>query len=85
MKSFCCVRENLWKPPARFGASFTNCQGRAYMFGGFNSQSLNDIIYIDSAKGKWVQVLNIKGKRPPERYGHTTTYHKGSLIIFGGE
>lgn len=25
------------------------------------------------------------GKRPNERYGHSTLFYKGNLIIFGGE
>jgi hypothetical protein len=37
MKCYCKVKENLWKPPVRFGASLTNCGGRVYMFGGYSN------------------------------------------------
>jgi len=30
-------------------------------------------------------VEQVKGKRPPERYGHTTTFYKGNMIIVAGE
>jgi hypothetical protein len=55
------------------------------LFGGFNKSALNDIAYINPKKAAWVPIAVTKGKRPVERYGHTAIYHKGALIIFGGE
>lgn len=48
------IRENLWKPPVRIGATITNCNGRVYLFGGYNTQSLNDIQFLDPQKALWV-------------------------------
>jgi hypothetical protein len=42
-------------------------------------------MFLDSQNGRWIMINNHRGKKPAERYGHTTTYHKGSLVIFGGE
>jgi N-acetylneuraminic acid mutarotase len=47
--------------------------------------AMNDIQYLDPKKAKWVNIAVTKGKRPAERYGHSSIYYKGALIIFGGE
>ena len=79
------MRENVWKPPVRIGSTLTLCGNKLVLFGGFNKAALNDIAYINPRKATWVPIPVTKGKRPPERYGHTAIFHKGSLIIFGGE
>lgn len=85
MKCHWTIRENVWKPPVRIGSTITNCNGRPYLFGGYNTQSMNDIQYLDPQTAKWVQIPVTRGQRPLERYGHTALFNKGNLYIFGGE
>ena len=86
MKCFWCIKENVWKPAVRIGSTLNCCNGRLYLFGGYNKLAMNDLSYIDSKKARWVQIKATKGKRPTERYGHTTLYNgKNILYIFGGE
>lgn len=56
-----------------------------YMFGGYSKTALNEITQLEAKYAKWHRVENTRGTLPTARYGHTTAFHKGSLIIFGGE
>eukprot|EP00347_Sterkiella_histriomuscorum_P004971 403358389 len=89
LENFKChwtIKENEgWKPCVRSGASLVHCQHRALMFGGYNKVALQDLQYIDYRKGQWFNIPVTKGKRPVERFGHTTLFYKGNMILFGGE
>jgi N-acetylneuraminic acid mutarotase len=85
MKCHWSIKDNAWKPPVRIGSSLTLCGNKIFMFGGFSKVALNDVMYLDNKRAKWVQIQTTKGKRPIERYGHSTVYSQGALIIFGGE
>jgi hypothetical protein len=85
MRCHWAIIETNWRPCVRFGGTFTVCGSRVFLFGGYNKLALNDLQYLDLKKGAWSYIPVTKGKRPPERYGHTSLYYKNNLIIFGGE
>ena len=74
-----------WRPIVRAGATLTVCGNKVVLFGGYNKLAMNDIHYLDLKRGIWQNISVSKGKRPTERYGHSAVYHKGNIIIFGGE
>ena len=50
LKCHWMIRENLWKPAVRIGATITTCNNKAYLFGGYNTVSLNDIQFLEPKK-----------------------------------
>ena len=45
--------------------------------------SLNQLNLIDDTRGTW-SILKTTGRGPGRRYGHTMTYSKPYVILFGG-
>jgi hypothetical protein len=85
MKGNWSIKENTWKPAIRIGATLTTCANRILLFGGYSKSALNEVAYLELKTASWKRIEDTKGAPPVARFGHTTAYYKGQLIIFGGE
>ncbi len=78
------------KPTSRYAHSMLYLSKVIIIFGGFSSETLNDLwaIHLDSKEKIWEKV-KLKGEPPCPRMYHTTSIcmegkSKGMIIIYGG-
>ena len=59
--------------------------GSLVLFGGQNSQMLNDVNIFDLRTWKWTKVQTQSGVYAPEpRYGHSAVQYGANVIVYGG-
>ena len=74
-----------WMPNSREYATCTYVDGSLVLFGGLNSEKMNDITIFDLRSWKWSSInFEIEDYVPETRYGHTAINYNSQIIIYGG-
>ena len=70
--------------PARSGHTGITYNDTMVLFGGYNTDYLNDVYMLKFKSNlQWIQVLP-SGTAPSVRYMHSAIYHNMSMVVFGG-
>ena len=76
-----------YKPNSRMDFSLNKYENKVYLFGGLNSNYLNDIWEYNLINNKWEKITfnqNINFNLPNPRFGHSSIIIDKYLVIYGG-
>ena len=76
-----------YKPNSRMDFSLNKYENKVYLFGGINSNYLNDIWEYNLLNNKWKKITfdkNINFTLPNPRYEHSSVIINKYLVIYGG-
>ena len=76
-----------YKPNSRMDFSLNKYENKVFLFGGLNSNYLNDIWEYNLINNKWEKITfnqNINFNLPNPRFGHSSIIIDKYLVIYGG-